>query len=79
MKGNYKKPTLNVEYFTLTQTFARDCGSGGADFGDPSDCAWDLGDGTLVFIVGNNCQIDGGDAEFGCYNNPGEGNYSFRS
>lgn len=84
MKGNYKKPMLNVEFFTLTQTIARDCDNfqagGYLEFLDPSSCVWDMGDGTTVFIVDVNCMIDGDDMGFlGCYNSPSEGNYSFRS
>ena len=80
MKKKYTKPALNVEFFSLTQSIARDCGSSApVNSGDPSDCIWDLGGGTTVFIAITNCTLDGEDMGYGCYNNPSEGNYIFRS
>ena len=83
MKENYTKPLLAVEVFSLTQPAARDC----ADHwmadqftqGDPNQCAYDLGGGVTVFIDPSPCQINGELAGYGCYNNPTEGNYIFRS
>ncbi len=83
MKGNYTKPLFNVEFFSLTQSVVRDCGSSvpGDEWngGDPSTCGWVVGDDTVLFVFGNNCSVDGEDMGFGCYNNPSEGNYIFRS
>jgi hypothetical protein len=83
MKGNYSKPLLVVEMFSLTQTNARDCADTipkeQLNFNDPGQCVWDLGGGTTVFVAGSNCMIDGENMGFACYNNPSEGNYIFRS
>ena len=83
MKANYTKPLLAVELFSLTQTVARDCGTSipkeQLHFSDPHKCVWDLGGGTTVFIAGSNCVLDGENMGYGCYNNPSEGNYIFRS
>ena len=83
MKANYTKPLLAVEVFSLTQTIARDCNNSAIksrlNFSDPGKCVWDLGGGTTVFIGGQNCDIDGETMGYSCYNNPSEGNYSFRS
>ena len=84
MKKKYTKPRLSVEIFSLTQSIARDCsGSGALGDGttatDPSQCVWNLGNGMSIFVAIANCTIDGDGGEFGCYNNPGEGNYAFRS
>ena len=83
MKANYTKPLLAFEMFSLTQTTARDCADSipkdQLNFNDPTQCVWDLGGGTKVFVPGPNCVIDGTNMGFGCYNNPSEGNYIFRS
>ena len=83
MKANYKKPLLVVEPMMLNQAIARDCGSSipkeQLTFGEPGTCVWNLGGGTTVFIAGVNCVLDGELMGYGCYNNPGEGNYIFRS
>ena len=80
MKKKYTKPALNVEFFTLTQSIARDCGSSApVNASNVNDCIWDLGGGNSIFIAIANCTIDGEDMGYGCYNNPGEGNYIFRS
>ena len=83
MKANYTKPLLAVEMFSVTQSAARDCADSipkeQLNFGDPSQCVWDLGGGTTVFVTGSNCKIDGASMGVGCYNNPSEGNYIFRS
>ena len=82
MKGNYTKPLLSVEFFNVAQSVARDCGASipksQLNFSDPSKCAWDLG-GTTVFVEQPICDINGETMGYGCYNNPAEGNYIFRS
>ena len=84
MKSNYTKPQLTVELLTLTQSVARDCAENSIpkeqiNFNDPSKCVWDLGGGSKVFVVGTNCTIDGESMGYGCYNNPTEASYIFRS
>lgn len=83
MKAKYTKPLLALESFSLTQTVTRDCGDSipkdRLNHGDPSQCVWDLGGGMSVFIAGTNCVLDGENMGYGCYNNPSEGNYIFRS
>jgi len=83
LKAKYTKPMLTVELFSPNQPIARDCGTSippeQLNFSDPSNCVWDLGGGTTVFIAGSNCMIDGENMGYGCYNNPSEGNYIFRS
>jgi hypothetical protein len=83
MKAIYTKPMLTVEMFSSTQPTARDCGGSipkdQLNLSDPSTCVWDLGGGTTVFVAGSNCVIDGENMGYGCYNNPSEGNYIFRS
>ena len=83
MKGIYTKPLLNVELFTLTQTVAQDCGDSipqdQLNFNDPARCSWDIGGGEYIFIEKPTCTINGEEMGFGCYNNPSEGNYIFRS
>lgn len=83
MKSTYTKPFLALESFTLTQTIARDCADSipkdQVNFNDIATCVWDLGGGTTVFVAGKTCTLDGEQMGFACYNNPGEGNYIFRS
>ena len=84
MKRKYEKPLFGVEIFSLTQSIARDCGGSGAlgdgaNAVDPGDCIWELGDGVSIFVAMANCTLDGEGGEWGCYNNPNEGNYVFRS
>ena len=83
MKANYIKPLLAVEMFSSTQSVVRDCADsipyGKMTQSNPSDCFWDLGGGSKVFIVGENCTIDGTNMTVACYNNPNEGNYVFHS
>lgn len=82
MKRNYTKPMLTVELFSLTQSVARDCGTtipkDQFNHSNPNTCAWDIA-GTTIFIAGSHCMIDGENMGYGCYNNPGEGNYIFHS
>ena len=83
MKANYTKPMLAVEMFSLTQSSARDCADNipkeQFTFSDPGKCAWDLGGGFTVFVEEKVCNINGEQMGYGCYNNPSEGNYIFRS
>ena len=83
MKANYTKPLLVAEVFSATQSTARDCVetflTDQLNLNDPGNCYWDLGRNNKVFVLGQNCNIDGENMDVGCYNNPGEGNYVFRS
>ena len=83
MKANYTKPMLAVELFSLSQSVARDCGDSipkdQLNFSDPGKCVWDMGGGTTVFVAGSTCVLDGEQMGYGCYNNPSEGNFIFRS
>ena len=83
MKANYTKPLLAVEMFSFVQTAARDCNDAipknQLNFNDPGTCVWDLGRGVTVFSDTKKCTIDGTNMDVGCYNNPTEGNYVFRS
>ena len=84
MKANYTKPLLAVEMFSLTQSTVRDCADSipkeQLNFNDPDKCVWDLGGNTYVFTANSeNCHIDGENMGVGCYNNPSDGNYIFRS
>lgn len=83
MKTPYTKPLLGVENFSLMQTAARDCADSipkdQLTFGDIANCVWNLGGGTTVFIAGSTCTLDGESMGMGCYNNPSEGSYIFRS
>ncbi len=85
MKKQYKKPLVAVEHFSIVQTTARDCWDSilqdQVTFSD-KPCVWDFGGG-IVFTPGDSttmkpCDIDG-DMFVVCYNNPGEGQYIFRS
>ena len=83
MKGNYTKPVMAMEWFFFRQSGARDCADSipesQVNFNDPARCVWDLGGGMSVFVAGTNCVLDGENMGYGCYNNPSEGNYIFRS
>ena len=83
MKLTYTKPLLGIENFSMLQSTARDCADtipkDQLTFGDIANCVWDLGGGTTVFVGGSTCTLDGQEMGVGCYNNPGEGNYIFRS
>ena len=82
MKANYIKPLLAVELFSTSQSITRDCADNlpkdQINLNDPATCVWDLGGGTTVFVAGT-CTLDGEAMGYGCYNNPSEGNYIFRS
>ena len=86
MKERYVKPDLRVEYFTLSQSVAANCGAGnlGNEFGKPAhqtkeSCGWDLGFGGMVIWTRDlNCTefLDPNGSFNGiCYNNP-EGGFS---
>ena len=84
MKGNYTKPMLVMEMFSLMRGTSRDCmdsiPQGKVNFGDPNQCGWDVGGGTIFFVEGGKACTDNGEGIAGaCYNNPGEGSYIFRS
>ena len=83
MKANYTKPLLTVEVFSLSQSIVRDCADSipkdQLNFNDPDKCVWHLGGDMTVFVSKPNCTIDGTTMGVGCYNNPSEGNYIFRS
>lgn len=78
MKGKYIKPTMAFESTMLTGGLFRDCSEEYKDkFNDEG--YWELPNGMNVFLLGTACQVDGEELELGCYNNPGEGLYIFRS
>jgi hypothetical protein len=83
MKAKYKKPLLVLEPMMLNQAIARDCSDSipkeQLTFCEPGTCVWNLGGGTTVFIAGSNCKLDGEFLGYGCYNNPSENHYIFRS
>ena len=85
MRMTYEKPMAAIELFALNQPVARDCNTSippeNLTLADPGACAYDPGNGFTIFTQTNICMIDGSDMEaiYGCYNNPGEGNYIFRS
>ena len=83
MKGNYKKPMLTVELFSMGQSVTRDCNDSipksQLNFADPGQCVWHLGGDAKVFVSPPTCTIPGENMGVGCYNNPSEGNYVFRS
>lgn len=85
MKKQYKKPLVAVEHFSIVQTAARDCwDSIPQEQVNLSDhpCGWELGAGNILFntvVVESTCNIDGELSGMVCYNNPGEGQYMFRS
>ena len=83
MKTPYTKPLLGVENFSLMQTAARDCSDSipkeNLTSGDIHNCSWEISEGLHVYIIGAACNMDGEQMEIGCYNNPSEGNYIFRS
>lgn len=83
MKGQYTKPIVMMESFSLTGGLTRDCGDSipkdDLTSGDPMTCVWDLGGGFNVFLLSAACNMDGEDMGFACYNNVSEGSYIFRS
>ena len=83
MKAKYIKPAMTLEPAMMTGSLLRDCSDlvDKNDFtaGDPLGCSLELPNGMNVFLLGASCQLDGEGMELGCYNNPGEGYYIFRS
>ena len=83
MKGNYTKPLFAVEMFSSTQPVTRDCADSipkdRVNMNDIATCVRDLGGGTTVFGAGKTCVLDGEGMGIACYNNPGEGQYIFKS
>ena len=84
MKADYTKPLFAMESFSPLQTTARDCVDNipkdQLTMNEPGTCKWDLGGGTSIFVPTAECTIDGTYMDdVGCYNNPSEGNYIFRS
>ena len=84
MKENYTKPLLAVELFSLTQTVVRDCTTANLkperfNMGDPDNCGWDMGGGMIAFVSEKACNVNGENMGLGCYNNPSEDMYIFRS
>ena len=89
MKQVYKKPTLHVEYFTLSQAIADGCGAviGGNTLGRPNHssketCGWQMGDLSYWVAGTTGCGIplDPDTEGVGvCYNNPEGGNSIFNS
>lgn len=82
MKGNYTKPMLTVEMFTMAQNTARDCADSiptdRLTLADIDSCGWEVY-GTILFLNPGPCDVNGEGMSFICYNNPSEGNYIFRS
>lgn len=88
MKAVYKKPSVRIEYFTLSQSIAtcnafQDSTVGGPGQGDKVVCGWDMGNVIVWTGEGeSNCNMPWGeDDEFSgvCYNNPSGGNSIFGS
>ena len=84
MKANYTKPILVMEMFSFLRGSSRDCmdsiPADRVNFNDPNKCGWDVGGGRVFFIEGGTaCTTNGEGISGACYNNPGEGNYIFRS
>ncbi len=88
MKSEYKKPTVRIEHFTMSQNIAAGCGAahnsdwGGPSYWTKSTCGWRMPDGeTIAWIEGTACNdYYGPDEEIlgVCYNNP-EGGYTIFS
>lgn len=82
MKKRYEKPQVAVEKFNFQQSIADNCGHdynstlGHPTHGNPSSCAWQLGNGILIWTSTNvGCgedDIESPDYEFdgACYNAP---------
>ena len=85
MKKQYKKPLIAIEHFSIVHTAARDCWDGipqeSVNLSD-HPCAWDIGGDIFLFstsLTGTSCNTDGELMGMGCYNNPEDGKYIFRS
>ncbi len=85
MKANYTKPLLVVDIFSVAQSAARDCTSmivpqQQLNTNDAYTCYWDNGNPNIhIFAAGGVCNRDGEAMGMGCYNNPSEENFVFRS
>ena len=83
MKELYQKPLFAVENVAMFESSSRDCADSipkeNETFNDPGNCGWEIGGGAIIFVVGKACNMDGETMGFACYNNPGEGQYIFRS
>ena len=85
MKKQYKKPLVMVERFAIVHTAARGCWDSipqeQVNFNNHT-CGWEISFGTILFnvtVVDSSCNMNGDDFGSVCYNNPGEGQYMFRS
>lgn len=91
MKKTYMKPFARVEYFTLCQSIARNCGYNDESYwGKPTHsdivgmnpCGWQELDGTIIWMSAPACSGDfSADVEVseGCYNAPTAANAIFSS
>ena len=85
MKANYTKPLLAVDMFSVAQSAARDCTSTivpqqRLNTMDAYTCYWDNNNPNIrIFAAGGVCNRDGEAMGMGCYNNPTEENFVFRS
>lgn len=83
MKELYTKPMLGVELFSLAQSVARDCDNttitGDWAMNAPETCTYNIAGGPTLFIAQPACMIPADSGLYGCYNNPGEGQYIFHS
>lgn len=82
MKRRYKKPTLIVESFMLSQTIASNCGEnldlGMATMGTKETCGWDIG-GIEIFMDPAVCDLPTEFFEGVCYHAPEGGMNVFGS
>lgn len=85
MKANYTKPLLVVDMFSAVQSTTQDCTSSiipqqRLNNNDPYSCYWDNNNPDVrIFAAGGVCNRDGEAMGMGCYNNPTEENFAFRS
>lgn len=83
MKNAYMKPVFAVELFSGAQTTTRDCWDmivkEDVYFNDLPDCYWQIAPDMKLFLLETACTHDGESYGLACYNNPGEGQYMFRS
>lgn len=88
MKEIYTKPTLNIEYFALSQTIATSCGwssdkyTGHPTHAEKGDCGWADGFGEVYWTAPPACSdVYSEDLKIGeiCYNAPNGGTQIFAS
>ena len=91
MKKTYMKPYARVEYFTLCQSIARNCGYNDesywgqpthSDIGVSSTCGWMEVDGTIIWMSTVGCSDaypEDAEVTEGCYNAPTAANAIFSS